>query len=234
MSNNVESMLKLLFPDTEEAIIKEAVIILNKYGKNFGCNTNLRLGHFLAQVAEECGSELKPICESLNYTVEGLKLFKYFKDNPKEAEKYGRTKTQKADQVAIANLAYGTRMGNDGADSNGNGFLDKDDDGYKYRGRFCLQVTGEDNYTAVQQRIAKYAPEANRNILTDSDESMTGSLEVFFLGGLAFWIWKDLYKLADNGIADSVVDSITSVINKHTDSYEDRKANFHLIKHLCV
>lgn len=231
---NTESMLNILFPDTTESVIKQAVSILDKYGKNFGCNTNLRVGHFLAQVAEECGSELKPICESLNYTVEGLKLFKYFKDNPKEAEKYGRTKTQRADQVAIANLAYGSRMGNDGADSNKNGIFDTEDDGYKYRGRFCLQVTGEDNYTAVQQRISKYAPEYKLNILTASDESMTGNLELFFLGGLAYWIWKDLYKLADAGTSEIVVDSITSVINKYTESYDDRKENFTKIKHLCV
>lgn len=234
MNSTILKMLKILFPDTRDTVITEASSILDKYGKKFGCDTNLRIGHFLAQVAEECGSELKPTCESLNYTVDGLKLFKYFRDNPKEAEKYGRTKTQKANQVAIANLAYGTRMGNDGADSNGNGVLDVEDDGYKYRGRFCLQVTGEDNYTAVQQRLTKYAPEFKLNILTASDVEMTNNLEVFFLGGLAFWIWQDIYKQADLGTTDKAVDAVTSVINKHTESYADRRKHFSKIKHLCI
>lgn len=229
---NTEKMLRILFPETKDNVIKDAVIVLDKYGKKFGCDTNLRLGHFLAQVAEECGSELRPVCESLNYTAEALSLFKVFRDKPELAKKYGRTKTQKADQVAIANLAYGDRMGNDGSDSNKNGILDKDDDGYKYRGRFCLQVTGEDNYTAVQQRISRYAPEYTLNILTASDKEMTNNLEVFFLGGLAFWIWKDLYKLADNGVEPKVVDSITKIINKHTESYADRREHFSKIKHL--
>ena len=77
---NTYLMIEILFPRTKN--IQEISKILEKY-KNFGVNTNQRLAHFLAQVREEVGAELKPISENLNYTEEGLKkTFKVFRDNP--------------------------------------------------------------------------------------------------------------------------------------------------------
>ena len=102
---NTIKMLTKLFPKTKN--ISEVAEILEKYS-NFGINTNIRLAHFLAQVREEVGAELKPISENLNYTEEGLKkTFKVFRDNPQLAENYGKDEdTPKADPVKIANYAY--------------------------------------------------------------------------------------------------------------------------------
>lgn len=50
---------------------------------------------------------------------------------------------------------------------------------------------------------------------------------------MAFWMWQDLYKIADGGKYDSVVDNITKKINLHTESYLSRKNNFNKIKHLA-
>lgn len=202
--------------------IDDVVSIIEKYKDKFGLNTNIRLAHFLAQVREEVGSEFKVLRENLNYKEEVLpKLFKNF--TVELAEKYGRDEdTPVADQVAIANIAYANKLGNGKADSNGNGSLDKDDDGWKYRGAGCLQITGKSNFEEVQKRCVKYA----------GKEFDPDTLEGFIVFGMAFWIWKDIYRIADKGTSDDVVNSVTAVINKYTDSYSNRVKHFHSIKPL--
>ena len=224
---NTTQMLTRLFPKTKN--ISEVVEILEKY-KNFGINTNLRLAHFLAQAREEVGEEFKPVSENLNYSEKvALKLFKNM--TPELAEKYARDEdTPIADQVAIANIAYANKLGNGNMDTDKDGKLDEDDDGWKYRGAGVLQITGKFNYEEVQRRISKYAPTSNINIVIHPKDIHT--LEGSILAGLGFWIWKDLYKIADIGKTEVDVDNITRVINLYTDSYIDRREHFNKIKDL--
>ena len=222
-------MLQILFNASDSKVLDEVANVINSLGSHFGINTNLRLAHFLAQVREEIGSKFEPRIESLNYSESSvLKTFKQI--TPAQAEQYARDEdTPVADQVAIANIVYANRMGNGNADSNGNGKLDKQDDGYMYRGRGTLQITGKYNYQEVQKRIDKYYPNSGVNILTGSNvDSLLGSILI----GMGFWIWKDLYKLADVSKAPEQVDKITEVINKYTDSYEHRRKHFARIRHL--
>lgn len=224
--NTINSMVSTLFPRTKN--INEVVDIIYTYGSKFGVNTNLRLAHYLAQVREEIGDIFEPKIESLNYSEQGLiNTFKVFKDNPELADMYGRDEdTPKANQEAIGNLAYANRMGNGNPDSDGDGDMDKDDDGFKYRGRGTLQITGKYNYQEVQKRIDRYSPNSGVNIITGSNvDTLTGSILI----GMGFWIWKDLYRLADVGTSKEVVDSITSVINKYTSSYAKRREHFNKI-----
>ena len=101
---------------------------------------------FVAYIAatawHETGGAMKPVTESLNYTPGALrKTFgKWF--TRETSEKYGRTKSHPADQEAIGNIAYGGRMGNDDPG-----------DGYKFRGRGHVQLTGRDNYTLFAKRL---------------------------------------------------------------------------------
>ena len=216
-------MLQILFNASDSKVLDEVANVINSLGSHFGINTNLRLAHFLAQVREEIGPKFEPRIESLNYSESSvLKTFKQI--TPAQAEQYARDEdTPVADQVAIANIVYANRMGNGNADSNGNGKLDKQDDGYMYRGRGTLQITGKYNYQEVQKRIDKYYPNSGVNILTGSNvDSLLGSILI----GMGFWIWKDLYRLADAGTSKQVVDSITTVINKYTNSYDHRYNHF--------
>ena len=216
-------MLQILFNASDSKVLDEVANVINSLGSHFGINTNLRLAHFLAQVREEIGPKFEPRIESLNYSESSvLKTFKQI--TPAQAEQYARDEdTPVVDQVAIANIVYANRMGNGNADSNGNGKLDKQDDGYMYRGRGTLQITGKYNYQEVQKRIDKYYPNSGVNILTGSNvDSLLGSILI----GMGFWIWKDLYRLADAGTSKQVVDSITAVINKYTNSYDHRYNHF--------
>ena len=95
-------------------------------------NTSNRMAMFFAQLDHE--SKLSPISENLNYSKEGLlKIFpKYFNDS--SATNYAR-KPEK-----IANRVYANRMGNSTEESG---------DGWKYRGRGYIQLTGKSNYEAL-------------------------------------------------------------------------------------
>ena len=214
-------MVKILFPATKN--IDEVVGIIEKYRMKFGLNTNMRLAQFLAQVREEVGPEFKVIRESLNYKEEAVLKMWPNRISISDAEKYARDEdTPKANQEAIANLAYSGRLGNGAPDSDGDGDMDKDDDGYKYRGAGCLQITGKSNFIEVQKRCVKYA----------GKEMNPDTLEGFIVFGMAYWMRFDLYRLADKGVEDRVVDSITAKINYYTHSYENRVNHFRKIKNL--
>ena len=125
------SKLKGHIPDT---VIDQIPDVIAK----FGFDTPVKLAHFLAQCGHESGG-FKVVNENLNYGAKGLLgIFKkYFPDEAK-AKLYER-KPEK-----IANLVYGSRMGN-GPEASG--------DGYKFRGRGYIQLTGKDNYTAFGKAI---------------------------------------------------------------------------------
>lgn len=211
-------MLSRLFTNKN---LDEVVSIIDKYKDKFGLNTDLRLAMFLAQVREEIGSEFKVVRENLNYSSASLtKVYKAFND--KLAKQYGRTDKQKADQVSIANIAYANKLGNGNADSDGDGDMDEEDDGWKYRGAGCLQITGKSNFEEVQKRCVKYA----------GKEADPDTLEGFVLFGMAYWMRFDIYKIADAGAYDYVVDNVTAKINKYTSSYAKRREHFSKIADL--
>ena len=179
-------MVSKLFPATKNVDV--VVDIIDKYRDKFGLGTDLRLAHFLAQVREEVGPEFKVVREGLNYSEKAVLQMWPKRVSVAEAEKYARDEdTPVANQIAIANLVYANRLGNGNADSDGDGDMDADDDGYKYRGAGCLQITGKGNFAEVQKRCVKYA----------GKEMNPDTLEGFIVFGFAFWMWQDLYKIAD-------------------------------------
>ena len=207
-----KDMIKRLFPDTRD--VDSVVSVIDEYKDKFGLNTDLRLGHFLAQVREEVGSEFKVLRENLNYRSDALRKTFGNRFTEAQAREYGRG-VNSANQEMIANIAYANRLGNGDADSG---------DGWKYRGAGCLQITGKGNFEEVQNRCVRYA----------GKEMDPDTLEGFVVFGFGFWMQHDLYRLADNGKSDSVVDSITAKINYHTHSYANRVAHFKKIKDIIA
>lgn len=103
----------------------------------FEIDSPQRMSMFLAQCCHESG-HFRLVTENLNYSIDGLrKIFpKYFRDvNPAN---YAR-KPEK-----IANRVYGGRMGN-GPESSG--------DGWRFRGRGLIQLTGKNNYVACSEGL---------------------------------------------------------------------------------
>lgn len=128
--------LKKIVPSTPTQTLNEFADAFNKYSPKYGIDTLTRISTFVGNSAHE--SNLKPISENLNYSAKRLlqKLSKYF--NSTTANQYA------GKPQAIANRIYANRMGN-GNEASG--------DGWKYRGRGYIQVTGKNNYKAISQKL---------------------------------------------------------------------------------
>ena len=123
--------LMWIMPNATRENVDKYLGALNKVMQEFEINTNLRAAHFIAQLAHESGS-FKYSTENLNYSTKALRTVfgKYF-PTVELAEEYAR-KPEK-----IANIVYANRMGNGDEESG---------EGWKYRGRGLIQLTGKANY----------------------------------------------------------------------------------------
>jgi putative chitinase len=169
--------------------------------QKFELNTPLRLAHFLAQTGHESGG-FKATSENLNYGAKGLLgIFKKYFPTEAKAKEYER-KPEK-----IANLVYGGRMGN-GPEASGEGF--------KFRGRGYIQLTGKDNYKAFDAVV----PE---DILANPE--LVAS-KYPLLSAAWFFHKNGLHKIADKGATDTVVTEVTKRVNGGTIGLADRIKHF--------
>jgi len=190
---NIEK-LKGHIPDAVLAQIPDTV-------QKFEINTPLRLAHFLAQCGHESGG-FRLTQENLNYSASGLlKIFKRYFPTEAKAKEYER-KPEK-----IASLVYGGRMGNGPEDTK---------EGFKFRGRGYIQLTGKDNYTAFDKSV-------DDDILANPDLVAT---KYPLLSAAWFFSKNGLNKIADEGATDAVVTKVTKRVNGGTIGLADRLKHF--------
>lgn len=161
--------------------------------------TPIRAAHFFAQTAHETG-EFKLFTENLNYSAKGLqKTFgKYFPGNLEDL--YARNPEK------IANRVYASRMGNGDEASK---------DGWKFRGRGALQLTGRSNYEA----FAKYLN--NPEIIENPDLVTT---TYAFESAMYFFEKNKLWNICDKGVDNTTITSLTKRINGGTNGLNHRIA----------
>ena len=172
---------------------------MQKLLPEYKINTPARIAGFIAQ----CGHEslnFKVLEENLNYSAKGLNAIfsKYFKKAGRDAEKYHRKPQD------IANVVYANRMSNGDTESN---------DGWKFRGRGVIQLTGRSNVTRFGDDIGKNVDETIEYL-----ETKMGALHS------ACWYWdsRNINRSADDG--DIVV--MTKLVNGGTIGLEDRKHHY--------
>lgn len=167
----------------------------------FGITNTLRLAHFLAQCGHESGG-FKAVRENLNYSAKGLLgIFRKYFTNVNLAQQYER-KPEK-----IANRVYASRMGN-GNEASG--------DGFKFRGRGYIQLTGKDNYSLFDATV----PES---ILTDPELVATK----YPLASAAFFFKRNnLWAICDRGASVADVTAVTKRVNGGTIGLPDRIKHF--------
>ena len=170
-----------------------------KAAMNYFKMTPIRAAHFFAQTAHESG-DFKAFSENLNYGAKGLRgtFPKYFQDDA-TAVAYERN------AVKIANKVYANRMGN-GDEASG--------DGFKFRGRGALQLTGHDNYKAFSDYCKR------PDIMENPDLVAT---ELAFESAMWFFEKNHLWTICDQGINDPAIIALTKKINGGTIGLDDRK-----------
>lgn len=189
--------------------IPDAVIAqIPDTAKKFNITTPLRLAHFLAQCGHESGG-FKAVSENLNYSADGLKKIfpKYFPGNLNES--YARNPEK------IANKVYSSRMGNGD---------EKSGDGFKFRGRGYIQLTGKDNYTKFDKTV-------DDDILANPDLVATKyplSSAAFFFNSNGLW------SICDRGADEATVTAVTKRVNGGTIGLADRIKHFKEYYHLLA
>ena len=164
-------------------------------------NTPARQAAFLAQIGVE-SDHLTAVVEDLDYRASALRVEWPTHFTPEQAQQYGRTPAHAANQVMIANLAYGGRNGN-GASETG--------DGWRYRGRGLVQLTFRDNYRAAGAALG-IDLEADPDLLLQPEHAAAA----------AGWFWKSH---GCNELADGArFVQITHAINGGLNGYSARVA----------
>jgi len=160
--------------------------------------TPVRAAHFFAQTAHETGG-FTAFAENLNYSAKGLvTTFKKYFINEATAKFFEKNPEK------IANRVYAGRMGN-GLSTSG--------DGYKFRGRGALQLTGKENYRAFSDYLKK--PE----IMTNPDLVAT---TYSFESAMFFFDKNKLWSICDQGVNDASIIALTKKINGGTHGLADR------------
>ena len=156
-----------------------------------------RAAHFFGQTSHETG-KFKTFSENLNYSADGLKKIfkKYFNDLTALA--YARNPEK------IANKVYGNRMGN-GTESSG--------DGYKFRGRGALQLTGRSNYVSFAEYLGKPEILLRPEMVAD---------EYAFESAMFFFDKNKLWDICDKGVNNNTILKLTKRINGGTNGLEHR------------
>lgn len=185
--------LKGYIPDT---IFDQIPNVIDK----FQINTTLRLSHFISQCAHESG-DFKVFSENLNYSADGLKKIfpKYFPNDL--ALSYARQPEK------IANRVYANRMGNGD---------EKSGDGYKFRGRGALQITGHDNYKSLSDEL-------DFDFVKNPDAVST---DYALSSGAWFFKKNNLLSICDLGSDVQTIAKLTKRINGGTIGLNERIALF--------
>lgn len=194
-------LLQKIAPKTKTAILQGYVEPMNYAADHYDMLTNKkRLAAFLAQTAHESGG-FSTIQENLNYSAKGLMgVFKKYFPNEAIAKEYER-KPEK-----IANRVYANRMKN-GPEESG--------DGWAFRGRGLIQLTGRDNYTRFAKAVGKELPQAVKYLETPEGAVVS-----------AAWFW-DVNKLNIYCDKDDFT-GLTKRINGGTIGLADRKHHYEI------
>ena len=196
MSLTKDHIIHILHGNADAAAWADAAMeILPKYE----INTPNRIAGFFAQTCHE-SMNFSALSENLAYRVETLeKLFsKYFSKAGRNAADYAKQPEK------IANVIYASRMGN-GDTASG--------DGYRFRGRGVIQLTGRDNYTAFGKSVGMTAEQ-----VIDYVQTKTGALES------ACWYWNSRNINAACDAND--ITKATKLVNGGTIGLEDRLKHY--------
>ncbi len=179
------AQFKTIVPDVNWSYVSKYVPLFDEVLPQYGIDTPLRKAHFLAQVTHESGG-FKYVRENLNYSAKALfNVFRKYFPNMTVANEYARQPEKIADKV------YANRLGN-GSEASG--------DGYKFRGRGLIQLTGKNNYMAFQKVTGE-------NLITDPDQVASPKYAL----ASACWYWQ---KRKINTYADQDdIHMVTKLIN---------------------
>ncbi|MGC1023997.1 glycoside hydrolase family 19 protein [Pantoea agglomerans] len=200
---------------------------INKYAKAYGMSDCKEIAHFLSQIGHESGFSITE--ENLNYSAKGMRrIFGCIKgpsqyNNSTDDCNLGRLRTKLWSNEStyahnpenLANYVYASRMGNDNEFSG---------DGYKYRGRGMIQLTGKEGYKYFTTKHNEMSPDDSKDFVS-SPGLVISEIEYGVESAFSFWLSKKLNVKAKN----STVYEVTGIVNGGQNGYDDRLARFNAV-----
>lgn len=207
-----QAQVRQAIPEVNAAKLNEFVAAWNQWSIHFGINSKKRAVHLMAQIMAETGA-LHNMVENLNYSRDGLlSVFpKYFNDA--NASAYARNPEK------IGNRVYANRMGN-GSEGSG--------DGYRYRGRGMMMLTGKDNYQAFSK-----SDSCTEDVVRYPDK--VASFYLNFVSALWFWGMNKINAIADKDTGtngEEIVRQITKKVNGGSNGLSQRKKYYRQLKNV--
>ena len=225
--------LKKIFPAAKQDFLQGIANVCNKDLAKYHLDTPYRRAHFFAQIKGETGPSMKPVNESWEYSPATLMGFSdYYKTHSNEAMQDGYLRApssngknkkivRHADQEAIGRKHFGKLNGNRAGHPN---------DGYNFRGRGLIQITGFEKYSSFMNDYPKHfeghTPDSvnNPDIVNQSPYAIQS----------AIWFWmtyknklgKYGWQLADKGNKPINVQEITKLINGGKQGLKERQDAF--------
>ncbi|HDR9046113.1 TPA: glycoside hydrolase family 19 protein [Burkholderia vietnamiensis] len=221
------AMLTAVEPSNSTEYHQSILPYLNKYALIYQVNKPKRIAHFLSQAAHE--SHLRATEEGLNYKPRDMRKTFGCKGGKKNYDEtcddcsHGRLRDKLWSQESyyahnpehLSNYVYANRMGNGDEDSG---------DGYKYRGRGFIQVTGKDDYQSFQGKHNRGSPDDQQDFVKNPDLAAS-QLEYAVESAFVFWARKNLNSISDNGN----VSEVTQIVNGGQNGYDDRRGRYNRV-----
>lgn len=220
---NIEALTHIA-PRCPRQTLLRYVRPLSKMLIEYKIDTPRRQAHFLAQVAQESG-EFKSTEENLKYSA--TRLMQVF---PRYFRTVVEANVAAYNPEVIANKVYANRLGNGGQQTG---------DGYTFRGRGLIQLTGRSNYFSFVNHLLSLPPDRLpddvRRILGDSTITdkvaaiapLLSTPELAVRSACFFWKENNLNAIADQGEVDSVISAVTKRVNGSTYGLSQRKVYFY-------
>lgn len=226
----VLEMLLLLCPELRSRDCTPLLSYLNLYMPQYQIDTPLRICHFLSQVAHE--SSFQPKAENLNYRparmreiygcIGGSENYQPAIDDCRRGRKPQRVGLWDQEDryarhpEALANLVYAERMDN-GNEASG--------DGFKFRGRGLLQLTGRRNYTLFTSKHNELFPDDPQDFVQNPD-LLIQNLKYAVESACFYW---QHYEINDAADRDDVT-AVTTIVNGGENGIADRRNKLRAIK----
>lgn len=200
--------LKKIFPTASDSDINIVVEELRGKLKTFKLDTPTRLRHFFSQIRGEVGKSMKGVTEKFQFSPEALLSFsKYYRQHPGEAETDGYKKNsarkiiRAADEQAIGRKHYLRLNGNRQSNP---------DDGYNFRGRGLIQITGYEKYHGFMVDYPNHWSSDAPDTVNHPEE--INEMPYAIRSALWFWVKYKPYN-ADKGRGFADVPDVTRVVN---------------------
>lgn len=191
----VKQLQKAVGADADGIIGKQTVRLVSRY---YNLSPS-QAAHFFGQIHVESAG-FTVFEENLNYTT-AQRLVQVF---PKYFPTLYSAESYVGDPEQIANCVYSNRMGN-GDKLSG--------EGWKYRGRGAIQITGKDNYSAFSRFLGSTEPLENPDCLSQN---------YAFLSAFWYFGYANLWEVAKHGVTNSIIEKVTKKVNGGTHGLDSR------------